>query len=47
MHSPRSVFEQGTTCEFPKGTLVIPDAFFTNTPGNRDMDRFGHNQRDL
>jgi hypothetical protein len=42
MHPPRSVLEQGPTREFPQGSLVIPDAFFTNAPGNRDMDRFGH-----
>ena len=42
MHSPRSALEQGTTRELPEGSLVVPDVFLANTPGNRDMDRFGH-----
>jgi hypothetical protein len=42
MHSPRSLLRQRTPGEFGKCLLEVPDAFFANAPGNRDMDRFGH-----
>jgi hypothetical protein len=44
MNSPRTRFGQGTASEFGKSLLKIPDMLFPNMPGDRDMDRVGHDR---
>ena len=47
MYSPRSLLEKGTTRELRKRSLEVPDASLADAPGNRKMDRFGHDRSDL